>query len=283
MGYGLWAMGVNSCVFVANCLYGVVRMTFSRLTVSIILLGALLNYGCAPAPRVPLDLPPGLEDALVRQMQDNAQAYYSVQGFARVWVRAEGRSAGGRQVVIVREPNLFRTEILSPFGQPVMQIAADGRELTAILPADGIFFTGEATFANVSRFTRLPLALEEMVALMLYRVPFDPHSERELTSRHDGYLLTLRGALDYRQELLFDTRLRLVRADWYEGERLLLRAEYADFLRSTPPFPQSLSLAVPGQDMEAVVNFTEIDLNTEIPEERFRLAPPRGYRVQMLD
>ncbi len=251
-------------------------------TLSIGFIFLLLIYGCAPAPRVPLEVIPGLEDALVRQMQDNAQAFTSVQGFARVSVRAEGRSAGGRQVILVQEPNLFRTEILSPFGSPVMQIAADGIDLTAIVPGDGVFFTGAATFANLYRFTRLPLALEEMVALMLYRVPFNPLLERELTSRHDGYLLTLHGALDLRQELFFDPRLRLVRADWYEGERLVFRAEYGDFLGAAPAFPQTLSLTVPGQDLEAEMNFSEIELNAPIPAERFRLSPPRGYRIEPL-
>ncbi len=253
------------------------------LTVTLtFLLTLLLAYGCAPAPRVPLEVAPGLEDVLVRQMQENARAFHSVQGFARVWVRAEGRSAGGRQVLIVQEPNLFRTDVLNPFGSPVMQIAADGFDLTAIVPGDGVFYTGEATFANLYRFTRLPLALEETVALMLYRVPFNPLLDRELTPRHDGYLLTMRGALDWRQELFFDPRLRLVRADWYEGNRLVLRAEYGDFMSQDPTFPRSLSLSVPGQELEAEVNFTEIELNVDIPPERFRLAPPRGYRVEPL-
>ena len=67
----------------------------------------------------------------------------------------------------------------------------------------------------------------------------------------EGYLLTLTGAENVRQELLFDRELRLVRSSYFQGDDLVMQVGYSRFEAGTPPFPHTMSLEMPGQQTKA--------------------------------
>ena len=256
-----------------------IRVTAPRMGLFLLLI--VFVAGCAPRVTQPLTVEPGLEWRLVERVQAQEDAFRSVRGFARVWISAEGRSVSGNQVLFAQEPDLFRVEILSPFGQPVLLAAADGSELTVLSPGEGRFFTGEASYRNLQRITRLPLQLSDLVSLLLYRVPLLPVEEPSVAAVREGYRLTLLFG-DLRQELLFNRRLQLIGSSWHRGEALLLSASYSSFAATDPPFPQTLTLEVPPQDVRATLTFTELDVNPDIAPERFRIVPPAGYSVEGL-
>lgn len=246
------------------------------------IVGFLLVSGCAPPPRMTVPPPePGLQQSLLRQLEENLGTFDALRGFARVRVAASGRSLSWNQVLFVQAPDRLRAEVLSPFGQPILLVATDGESVTAIAPGEGRFYRGAASHGNLQRFTRIPLELEDLVGLLLYRVPPLPAAVPSLTALPEGYLLTLHGGT-LRQELLFDSRHRLVRASWLNGDELLVQAGYGSFSGSGPAFPRQLSLRVPTREVEATVSFSEIDLNPEIPAERFVLSAPEGYKVEPL-
>lgn len=247
-------------------------------------LAALLFFsGCAPAARPPTPPPPpGMERVLLEKLRENAGTVRSLRGIAKVRVTSGGKSVSGNQVLFAREPDRFRAEVLSPFGQPLLLAATDGSELTVLVPGEGRVYRGEASYRNLQRFTRLPLELRDLVSLLLYEVPLLPEGEAAVTADPEGYRLTLAGAGGMRQELLFDPRLRLIRSAWFRGGDLLVQADYGDFSETGPVFPRALSLRVPPEESEATLTFSELDLNPEIPEARFTLEAPAGYSVEPL-
>ena len=221
-------------------------------------------------------------ELLLERVQTLAGAFDSLQGMARVRIDTGGKSVSGTQVLLAQKPDLLRAETLNPFGSPVLLVTADGRQLSVMIPGEGRFLRGEATYGNLRRFTRLPLQLSDLVHLLLYQVPVIPHQQARVAATDEGYLLTLTGAETVRQELLFDPELRLVRSSYFQGEDLVLQVGYSRFEAGTPPFPHTMSLDMPGQQTQASLTFTEVTLNRPIPPERFTLTPPAGYKVEEL-
>ncbi len=226
---------------------------------------------------------PVTSDLLLERLQTLAAAFESLRGIAKVRIEAGGESLSGNQVLLIQKPDLLRAETLSPFGNPLLLVAVDGKTLNVMIPGEGRFLTGEASYRNIQRFTRLPLELTDLVQLLLCQVPIISHRNGQVSAAEDGaFRLVLTDAEAGRQELLFDRELRLVRSEYYQGEVLLLLVEYGRFAPGEPPFPYSMRLEMTSNKEVATLNFSDVELNPSIPAERFSLSPPAGYAVEPL-
>ncbi|MBE0596539.1 MAG: DUF4292 domain-containing protein [Desulfuromonadales bacterium] len=240
-----------------------------------------LITACAKPP-IPVSPTPTAE-LLLQQLAQQGGAFDSLRGMARVRVASPERSFTANQLLLAQKPDRLRSETLSPFGNPVLTVAADGDRLSVLVPGEGRFLTGAASYRNLQRFTRLPLQLADLVQMVLYQVPMIPWQESRVDAGADGnWRLTLAAAQgEVRQELTFDRRLRLTGADYLQADALVLRLGYGPFDRQSG-FPQAMSIETPAQQSEATLTFSEIELNASIPEERFRLSPPAGYTIEEL-
>jgi outer membrane lipoprotein-sorting protein len=242
----------------------------------------LLLAACAPRPPVPAVVaPPVSEEILLENLAQNARAFHSLQGVAKVRVAAGGKSMAGTQVLFVEKPDRFRAETLSPFGQPLLLMATNGQEMDVMVPSEGRFYRGEASPSNVQRFTRLPLRLTDLVHLLLYQVPVIGHGERTLEAGEDGgFLLTLSGEGGRRQKLRFNTALRLVETIYVRNDVLQLRVSYDQFQGDLHSFPRAVFLEMPPLNAEGSLVFSEVRTNVVIPEDRFSLSPGPGMEIQ---
>jgi len=248
-----------------------------RIAASLLL---FLLAACVPRPPVPAVAPPVSETILLDRLAQNAVAFQSLKGLAKVRVTAGGRSLSGTQVLFAAKPDLFRAEALSPFGQPVLLMAADGRDLDVMIPSEGRFYRGEASPANVQRFTRLPLRLSDLVHFLLYEVPVIGHEERTLTAGEEGdYLLTLTGENGRLQKLRFDAALNLVESAYFKDNVLQLRVSYDRFKGEIHPFPGVVYMEMPPLKAEGSLIFSEVRTNVAIPPERFTLTPAPGMEI----
>jgi len=228
---------------------------------------------------VSLGVPPGGE--LIANLK-RSDVFRSLDGTARVRLESDGKSYTVTQLLLAEKPDRLRLDLLSPFGQPLLQLATDGRQLTALLPPDAVFYLGEASDRNLQRFTRLPLQLPDLIALILYQVPLIAYDDESVTPLGNGLVLELSGREGLRQVLRFDHERRLVEASYYCAEELQLRLLYDDFDDGPPPFPRAIRFEMPAQKSSASLRFSELILNPELPEGRFRLNPPVGFEVKEL-
>jgi hypothetical protein len=229
----------------------------------------------------PSELPPTVSAALLlERLADSATAFASLEGLAKVRISTEARSQSISEVLFAEKPDRLRLETLSPFGQPLLVMATDGRLLEVLVPGEGKLYRDEVSLERLQRLTRLPLQLTDLVHLLLYQVPVIGHERQAVAAAADGgTLLTLYASGERRQELRFDRLLRLTDAAYFQGEELLLRVGYSQFTGETRPFPMTASLAMPAAKTEATVSFSEVRTNVAIPPERFRLIPLRGVEV----
>jgi len=255
------------------------------LTISALLLIVSLLASCAPVrPKlVGESIDQSFADGLMQEWFENSAQITSVQGLAKVKVHTPEKSLNGTQVILAEKPNRLRAETLSPFGSPLLLLAADGKKLGVSLPSRNTFYTGEATAANLGRFVRIPLRLTDLISVLLYQPPMiDVLSEEAFELQKGGWLLVRYGPLR-RQELIFNHARQLVEVSYYKQEELFLKINYGQFPEDGDRFPQLFGIELPEAQTTASLKFSDLETNGTLRPGIFQLVPPEGATVVSLD
>lgn len=239
----------------------------------------LLFVSCAPVPAPPR--PPLDQQALLQRLQDNASAVSSLSGMTRIRTENRQGSNSARQVLLLDKPDRFRAEVLSPFGQPLLLIAADNGRLSVLLPSEQRFLQGAVTAKRIARFIGLSLTAEHMVRLALYDVPLVAHDDGVLSRTKTGYQLLLKGSEGH-QQLEFDAIGRLVSTIYYQGDEKVAIVAYGRFDAELGDFPRQVTVTMPEQEASFELVYGDIELNPELGAERFVLQPPAGIAAEAL-
>lgn len=255
------------------------KYVFRWFPVILILSAALLPTGCVRPPAT--TLPAVSAEALLRSLHEQGARFRSLQGTAVLRVSRAGERHSVKQVLLVQRPDLFRAEILSPFGQPVATVAASADRLTAFVPGEGKYYTGPASAENLYRLARLPFELRELVRYVFHDVPMLPGAGDAVLAQDGLYRLERASSDGRRQQLFFDELRRLRKMRFFSGETELLQAEY-DELREEDGLPLQLRLALPAADMQIELEWRTVRANGDIPRDRFYLPPPSGAQVLTL-
>ena len=207
----------------------------------------------------------------------------SLQGVARVRVQTPERTLNGTQVLLVGAPDRLRAETLSPFGTPLLVLAANGKDLAVLLPGDNLFYHGRATPENLGRFTRLPLRLADLVGILLSRPPLLSYQQLDAFALADGgWRIELEDG-QRRQLLHFDASLRLLDVHYLTAGELQLRLAYGDYAEADDNLPRRIDLELPLQQTRASLLFNELEADRQLLPALFVLEPPRGATVIGLD
>lgn len=241
---------------------------------------ALLLTSCVPAPKPPL--PKLNEQMLLQRLQINAGAFKSLRGMARIRTEDPTGSASARQVLLLAKPGRLRAEVLGPFGQPLLLLAARDGVLRVSLPREQRFLQGTATPERIARFTRAALTAEQLVRLALYDVPLISYRDSVLTHHEQSYQLVLNGADSRRQQLEFDASGRLLKATYFRSEAPLLTVAYDRFDGDLQGFPHQVSVTMPEQEASFSLAYSDVELNSELAAEHFILQPPAGVVTEAL-
>ena len=258
---------------------------FCRYLLYTLLLSAVLLSSCAPlrpslvGDQVSQDFAKGL----LQEWSENSLPVTSVQGLAKVKVDTPEKSLNGTQVILAEKPNRLRAETLSPFGSPLLLLTADGETLRVSLPSRNVFYTGEATPANLGRFVRIPLRLTDLVSVLLYQPPIIDSLREEAFELQEGGWLLIRYHSKRRQELTFNNTRQLVEVSYYDRDELFLKIDYGDFADEGDPFPQLVGIELPRQTTTASLEFSDLETNGTLRPGIFQLAAPATATVISLD
>lgn len=250
-----------------------------RFFLIFLLLGLLAACAPAPAP-VWTELPAA--ETLLQQLSERHGRVRSLDAAATVSLTVNDRFFSSQQFLLVEAPERLRADVLTGFGQLILQLASDGEELAVFMntTVPGRFYRGPASADSLARFTRIPLHPREMVRLILYDPPVIRFDRAEVVAAEADLELHLTGP-EFKQVLLFDSQLRLVGSRYWDNGRLFLEALYQK-LDSNDRFPRLIRLRMPEQGVKAGFKFSELSTNADIPAERFRLQPPAAVPVEPL-
>jgi outer membrane lipoprotein-sorting protein len=250
-----------------------------RAAVIFLLLLLLLTACGRPPQPVWTDLPTAAQ--LLERWQDAQGRYRSLDAEVRVVLTTGGKSLSSQQFLLLERPDRVRVDVVSGFGQPLLQLTSDGEQLAVFLntSAPGRFFRGPATDENVARFTRLPLATRSLIQLLLYDPPLIEAPLATIRTQEDKLLLSLENA-DRRQELWFDQQLRLVACHYLAGEEPLLAVQYQQF--ADDGFPRRMALDLVREVTRVTLQFADLRTNLAIAPAKFVLQQPSRLEVEPL-
>lgn len=250
-----------------------------------LLLSIVLLASCAPVrPKlVGQQVNQGFADKLMQDWVESSARVTSVKGLASVKVHSPENSLNGTQVILAEQPGRLRAETLSPFGSPLLLLAADGVNLGVLLTSQNLYYTGAATPENLGRFVRIPLRLNDLVSVLLYQPPMISATSEEAFELQGGGWLLVRNRPPRRQELIFNPLRQLIEVSYFDHDNLLLKITYGKFAGQNDRFPHFYDIEIPDQNTTASLEFSELETNGELRPGIFQLSPPTGVTVISLD
>ncbi|MCK4621904.1 MAG: hypothetical protein KAT62_06775 [Desulfuromonadales bacterium] len=248
----------------------------SRLFIGLLL---VVVTACARPPQVTWTELPTV-DFLLTRLADTTGQVHSLDGTAKVSMTVKGKIFSSQQFLLVEKPDRLRADVLTGFGQLILQLTADGKELSVFMhtPVPSRFLRGPATAENLARFTRVPLATEDMVRLLLYEPPLITYQQAEVVAEGNTLLLCLNNQ-KFRQELLFDRYLRFVGCRYFSQEGIFLEVLYDKF-NERDAFPRKIQIKLAEEDTKVVFIFSDLQTNVRIEPERFTLEIPAQIAVE---
>src|SRR5438552_7406290 len=163
--------------------------------------------GCA------LRRPGAIRPATVGELMDGLRARRAAVTALRARARLKTGLSGMwvREAVLVRRPDAIRIDVLSPFGL-ALAVGVRGDLLWAYPPSQGTRYEGPATPANMVRLLGAPVAVADIVDVLLGVPPArDPIAPPLLSATREG---------EYRLVLPLADGTQTI---WFTGDTLLVR------------------------------------------------------------
>lgn len=233
----------------------------------------LVLAGCIQPQKPVWDTMPTAEQ-LIAQVSVSSGSFLSLDGAASVALTAGDKFFSSEQFLLLQRPDRLRADVLTGFGQLVLQMASDGDRLSVFLntTVPGKFFYGPASYENMFRFVRVPLATTDLLSLLLYDPPLQEYQASSVTLVADGVQLELVNAAG-QQKLLFNNKLQLIGCYYYRAGDEYLSVEYKK-ISPENLFPQTIKIAMPLEETRIKVTFSELQVNAPIDLAKFYLHRP---------
>lgn len=248
---------------------------------ALLLVAALGIAGCPGAARLPR---PGTSIDPAHLLADLDARRAAVGGLrARARLRSGVAGMWAREALVVERPRSVRVDVLSPFGL-ALALGTDGTLLWVFPPSEGVRYEGVATPENLARFLGAPVAIEDLVDILLgvppRRVPAGPVT----TTWEDG---TWRVELPHGGgvQVLFvepGTGRVLEAVEQSEAEPGEMRVRFHDHRDG---FPHAIDVTVPALEVDARLRYGDIEYNPAIDAAVFRgplTVPARSLEVVRL-
>jgi outer membrane lipoprotein-sorting protein len=260
-----------------------VRGSPSGLTrfTAVVLVG-LTATACQPAkvrPRLPAATP-SVEQCLAAVAERRA-AVHSIRGFAQIAYETGQDNVGARHAVLVRSPDHFRLEVLSPFGALAV-IASDARELVVYARREAKIYRGPATPESVEAYTQVPIAVPDVVSVLLGTPPERRATGPSTVSRDEtvgAFKLTVPVA-DGRELIWLDPEtMAPVASETPLGGGVKLRVAFAEYQTiGAIKFPHAIDMRAEPGDRVVRVRYASPSINTEIADNLFSFPPREGLQ-----
>ncbi len=219
-------------------------------------------------------------DEILKGLESARERVCSLKGLANVKVVAGGNGASVKEVMVVKRPGKMRLETIGLFGSPILIMATDGWMLTMHMPAENRFSRKELSSESVP-FPFNLLAAGEIADIFLGSTPVVQYSSNNIEYPDNGnYLLTLGSSDGLKKQVisLEAGTFRLLRSEIKDGERgIAVSINYSDYQDvSGISFPKEIKVESSLNPASLLIRYEDIELNPEIGDELFELAPPEN-------
>lgn len=247
---------------------------------------ALTATACAVprGARAPANLPSA--ESLRQIVHERRDALHSLRAESHISVSGAQRSGSAREVLLVQRPDQLRVEVFSLLGTAFVLTATDGH-LAAYVRSENRFYRGPATPDNLARYTGVPLAVPDVVELLMGVPP----------QRSVGYGSVFWDPVKG-QVRLWQSTSRGVQVVAFAGsplvpagveersrdDRLLWRASFSDYVAvGALSVPRSIHFEIPDLQEHVDIELDSPEVNRPLAESLFALNAPPGSEEVRLD
>jgi hypothetical protein len=214
---------------------------------------------------------------------------HRVRGSARVRITSPDLSGAVNEFAAAEKPDRVHLETLDFFGNPAAVLVASGGRFAFLDARANVFYRGDATPENISRFLPVVIPVEELVTILGGAAPLLPG--RPLDARvEDGLLLLTVGLGDVGQRLAIGERATVAWSRIRRSEPLpgggtretnpAYDLEFDGFEDlGTVRFPREVRLDAPSARSRVELRWRDLEVDPSLDPAVFRLEAPRGARV----
>ncbi len=242
---------------------------------------------CQPAkvrPRLPATTPSA--DQCLAALAERRAAIHSIRGFAQIAYQSGDENVGARHAVLVRSPDHFRLEVLSPFGALAV-IASDAHELVVYARREAKIYRGPATAASVGAYTQVPIDVADVTAVLL-GMPPERRPTGPVTVVRDAAVGAFKVVIPITEgrELVWlePETLAPVASETPLADGVKLRVAFGAYdAIGSVRFPHAIDLRAEPGDRVVRVRYNSPSLNTEIADALFTFPPREGLQELVID
>ncbi len=248
--------------------------------------GCLLVSACAVVPAPRTALPPDLDAARDRLLQDEA-ATRTLRGLARVAFDGPQGSGSASHAVVVALPDRARVEALTPLGTTALVTTLRGDELRVHSLLQQEYGIGRATSDTLGRLLRVPVPPEPLLRLLAGLPPLPLRAQDpRLTAVRDGTAVRVE-AVDgeHWQRLWIEAEGGgVARGEMGRASEVLLTFAFAD-RRPTDgrDFPFEVRIEDPAGNGRLRIRYERVQLNAPADPDLFELPWPADPATRILD
>jgi hypothetical protein len=216
------------------------------------------------------------------RLEDAWRSFLDLRTLAEISIRQGDRSQRFAGVLLLKAPAALRFEALSPFGPPLLVVAARPEQVTIWEVARSRAYLLPSTPDANRRWLGLALSTEDLVALLAGHVrPLGaPRAGALVPPDETGPSLRLTGAEGI-QRIWHDATGRPLKAEWTEGKnpmRVTFTRSASD--PSAGAVPQAIRLHTLDGRLEVSVTYREPAVDTGFDPALLTLAVPQGVEIQ---
>ena len=240
-----------------------------------------------PAPSRPASVPAG---PFWEKLAERRGALQNLKGLAHVQARTgKGNLALDDVVVVVERATALRLEGIGPFGQPLFLFVTNGESLALFMIRENRLIVGRASAQNLDRLFGIGVAPRSLLRVLLGDVPLSQlPASGDLAYVEADRLYLWEGTQpgpNPQYRVWFDPQeLYPVRFEMEdEAGQVVMQVDYGDFQpQGALLLPARIDVVEPATQRRATWRYTDVELNTEIPADVFRVQPLPETEIRML-
>jgi hypothetical protein len=266
-----------------------------RLASALVLsLWGATSLGCATTLKCPAQLLTDPAKVLATQ-QARSATLRTLRAEAKVDQRGKEGRIKGRVMMFVERPDRVRFDAVTQFG-PALTLTSDGERFALSDFKSNRYLTGPACEQNIARMIGGALSGRDVASVMMGESPLIEASSESMVCQGGSYVVSRKASDGGRQELELkiheddlkqapeQQRLQLVRASFWDASgKQLYRVRYEDYRPSAPgklELPHTVRIDDYVNDADALLRFSSIDVDVNVPPDAFAQEPRSGLTVE---
>ena len=222
---------------------------------------------------------------LKKSLEEKTDRLKSLKGIAKIKLKTDKKENSFNAVIVLKNPDFLRIEILGPFNQLIALISSDGKNIYQADLKNSRMIITPVSKSSSEKFFGIPLLPEEILEIITGSIKTNINNNIEVKFDKDNkiYVLTQTSVSDnlIKKYLINMLNLDTLRIDASDKDgNSVYEADYSDYQETgNCSVPKKIVCNYHLKNILIDINFKDISLNTEAPLQLFSLENQKGFQI----